>query len=210
MNKEKSRFNLENRKKQLTKKVQNQPDTADKIMEENRKRWIKYPRIQLAEDADEEIERLMGMMRSLINNYWPAITAIFKNNNQSNTRSLINEFYHLLLTKFDYKGKVPLAQNYIDSLRHVPKDYKRIDYKHRTLLTETAFLLNDIYSNFNEIIKNEKIPTPNEKMVESNVIDNIWYKKNFLNLKNNEGFKKVYDYLENVIIDFRIKDIKRK
>lgn len=182
---------------------------ADKVFKENRKKILKYPRLKLNEDADEEVERLIGALRHFLINYWPAITYIYKNNFHSHLKTKFGEYSHKLLTQYDYKGNVHVAEHYIHSLKMIPRDNKKIDYEHRFLLKETAFLINEIFHNLIDALKNENIPSPTEKLQVIGMAADDWFKRNFKGLTNRDSFEKVCNYLKNVILDFRIKDIRR-
>jgi hypothetical protein len=212
MNKEKARVNLENRKKKITEKVKEEPGVADRIWEENRKKLLKYPRIQLTTGSDEELERLIGMIRDLVNNYWPAITLIYKEYHYSTDKEKFNGYYHKMVSFYDYTGPVPGARNYIEALNRRPLDNKKVDYEHQILMKDTAFLINDILGTLEQIIEDDKVPTPDQKLHVSKaqlLRDDNWFVEYFNDLTCKESMVKIYEYVQNAVSDFRFKYIKK-
>jgi len=199
------------KKKALEKKQKHshKKSFADKIYEENRKKILKYPKVTICIGADEELERLIGAIRDILNNYWPIINLIFKNEFNSTTKNIFNDYYHKLLAQYDYKDNVPITKSYIFSLQKIPRDNKKIDYEHHYILKETAFLLNDILDSILNTINNEFLSLHNEKIDILN-INNDFITKNFSGLNFKQGLEKIMNYLQEIINDFRIKEIKRK
>jgi len=191
----------------MTKKI-NQKSFADKVLEENQKKIIKYPKIDVSPDADEEIERLFGAIRVLILNFWPIINQIYKNEPNYPAKRLISNYYHTLLTKYDYKGEVPIAKSYIIALNMIPKNFKKIDYERNYIIKETAFLLNEMLTEMKKIMNEDALPNPQNKL-SFNDSNNKVLKENSHGISYKDGFNKVIEYLSGVILDFRIKDLKK-
>jgi len=182
---------------------------ADKVMDENLKKIIKYERIGICSNADEEIERLMGGVRNLINNYWPAVTVVVKHTPENSIKNNFNEFYHKLVLNYDYKGELPVAKSYKYALSTIPVNNKKIEFERYYIIKETAFLLNDILTYFNSIIKNNNEMLSDKKINVNIELDNL-LKLHFDGLTHKEAFHKVHDYIKNLIADFRIRDIKKE
>ena len=184
---------------------------ADKVYNENLKKIAKYPRIHLRNDTDEEIERLLGAVRDLINHYWHALVIIYKEKRFSNESDAIQEYYHKLLANYDYTGDFPIAKRYVDALKRKPTDLKKLDYEHRYILQETAFLLNDIAKTLNDVIQMESIPNPDKKLDIKQVTlkSDSWFYEYFKNLTHKQSVEKVLKYVNEVIDDFRFRGIKR-
>ena len=199
-------------KEKTVKKTQN-TTIADKIFEENRKKIIKYSKVELSSESDEEIERLIGGVREFLNNYLPAISYIYKDRRQTQDGDQLNNYYQTFIAKYDYKDVPPIARKYIAALANKPRDLKKTDYEHRLLVQETAFLLNDVLDTLETIMMKEEIPFPERKIIITNNVskknNENWFYEYFNGLTHKEGFKKVYGFLRDLVLDFRIKDIKK-
>lgn len=208
---EQAKKELEEREKIERNSNQNKESFADKVYNENLKKISKYPKINLGSDSDEEIERLLGAVRDLINNYWHALVIIYKEKRFSTESEAIQEYYHKLLANYDYTGDFPIAKRYVDALHRKPKDLKKVDYEHRYILQETAFLLNDIAKTLNDVIQMDSIPNSNKKLNTKEVMlkQNSWFYEYFKNLTHKESVQKVLKYVNEVIDDFRFKGIKK-
>lgn len=183
---------------------------ADKVYESNRKKIEKYPKIELSFDASEELERFIGAIRNFLTAYWPAITNIFKNDLNSTLKSLFGEFHYQLLIKYDYKNDPPIIRSYRDILKVIPINQKKLDFEYYYILKETAFLLNEISDALKSVLKENRVPNADLKLSISEQNQKEWYNKNFKDLTSKECIEKVFNYLSDVIIDFRIKDIRKK
>lgn len=199
--------------KEITKEKSNTPTEsfADKIYNENLKKISKYPKVNLGNDADEEIERLLGAVRDLINNYWHAIIIIYKERKFSIENQKIQEYYHNLLMKYDYTGDFPIARRYKDAINKKPQNLKIMDNERKYILQETAFLLNDIADHLNSIVQMDKIPNSNSKLnvKESTLKSDSWFYEYFKNLTHKESVLKILKYINEIIDDFRFKNIKK-
>ncbi len=198
---------------QITKKEEKKPTEsfADKVYNENLKRILKYPKINLGNDADEEIERLLGAVRDLINNYWHALVIIYKERRFSMESEKIQEHYHKLLMNYDYTGDFPIARRYVDALNRKPQNFKNIDNERRYILQETAFFLNDIAHNLKELLLMEKVPNANIKLnvKEVTLKADSWFYEYFKNLTHKESVQKILNHVNEIIEDFRFKNIKK-
>ncbi|HNZ27295.1 MAG TPA: hypothetical protein PLG34_10835 [Spirochaetota bacterium] len=193
------------------KKTVDKKSFADKVYEENLKKIQNYPRISLHRDASEEIERLLGAVRTLINDYWPAITLIFRDNKYYSNNDKFSAYYHKLLTNYDYTGIMPISRQYIDALNRKPQDMKKIDFENRFILQETAFLLNDILDALNKVLDSDGVYLADKKIAVKAIkcVDGSNFQTIFKGLLHTDCVKKVRDYTEEIINDFRIKGIKR-
>jgi len=202
----------ENKEKEAIGKPQKATETrsvADKIFDENRQKIIKYTKIDLGKDADEELERLLGAVREYLNDYFPAIIYIYKERRHTAEGDHLNDFYHKFLTQYDYKGDFPISRQYVASLDRLPKDFKKIDYEHRYIMQESAFILNDLLEALDMIIKKNSIPMP-ETVIK---INKKAYTEAFFHLFNNKSYefavKKNFEHLDEILNDFRFKGLKK-
>lgn len=188
----------------------NKKSFADKVFEENRKKIEKYPKAELTFDADEELARIIGAVRIFLINYWPALNYVFKNDTNSTTKSILGDLHYQLLIKYDYKDDPPITRSYAGSLKRVPIDKKKLESEYYYILKETAFLLNKIYDTLKLLLKENRIPDNNLKLLVPVIDQKEWYKKYFQNLTHKECVEKTFNYLSDVITDFRIKDIRKQ
>lgn len=183
---------------------------ADKVFESNRKKIEKYPKIELSFDAGEELERFIGAIRNFLINYWPAINTIFNNDLNSTLKSLFGEFHYQLLIKYDYKNDPPITRSYSNILKIIPVNQKKLDFEYYYILKETAFLLNEICDALKSVLKENRVPNADLKLSIPDLDQKDWYNNYFKNLSNKECIEKVFNYISDVITDFRIKDIRKK
>lgn len=212
-NKEALKHELELQKFHQQPKEEKNDSFVDKVMENNRQKILKYSRLTVSKDTSEEIERLMGAMRDLTINYWPAIDSIYRDNLFSADKRVFGEIYQKLLENYDIKGIVPIAKHYIDALNIKPMNSKKINVEYNYLMKETAFLLHDILDNLNAAMRENKIPNEN-KILELSLItidsENSWFYEYFKNLTHRQSVEKVYNFVKGIIDDFRIHNFKRK
>ena len=184
---------------------------ADQMAEQNAMRMRKYPAVDMGEEAADDISRLMGAVRILINDYFPALNVVFRDAGHSVYAERISSYYNRLMSEYDYKGDVPMARRYKDVVSVRNADHRKIDYEYRYVLQETAFLLNDIYSCLSSLIRDEAVPMPAKKIVimPSKFGVSEKYKTLFNGKKFSEAVLIVKDFLDEILIDFRLHSIKR-
>jgi hypothetical protein len=200
------------KEKELSEKPEKQEDKkslADKIFEENRLKIVKYPKMDLGYDSDEEASRLLGAVRQYLNDYFPAITYIYKERRHTSEGDKLNDYYNKLLTQYDYKGDFPIARQYIASLFRQPRDFKKVDYEHRFIMQETAFLLNDIVEILDQLIKKSLVPMPETKLVLQKKEVSPRFFELFNGITFEESIKKNFEFLSNILTDFRFKGFKK-
>jgi hypothetical protein len=182
---------------------------ADKIFEENRQKIQKYSKIDLGTESDEELERLLGAIRDFLNNYFPAINMIYKERRHTAEGEKLNEYYHKLLTQYDFKGEVPITRQYSAALSRLPRDFKKIDFEHRFVMQETAFFLNDILDLLEIIIKRNSVPMPETLLKPQKKDVSPQFYELFNGIRYDESVKLNYDFLNSILIDFRFKGFKK-
>jgi len=185
---------------------------ADRIYQQNRDRYLRYQPFPLPKDADDELEHLLGAVRSFLKDYWPVLELIVRENHHSAYKITFDHYYNELISKYDFKGDMPIARHFFQVCSRNPKDFKQIDVEHQNILKETAFLINNISATLSEITTNnvfrmpeKKIPLDTFKYSETNksLIDN------FNGLNYTQSFDKISNYINDIIIDFRIRDLKK-
>lgn len=188
-----------------------QKTKAVQMYEENLQRIRKYPAVEMGEAAVEDISRLLGAVRVLINDYYPALNLIFRNMDHTVYIEKLSSFYNRLMNEYDYKGDVPMARRYKDLVSMRNTDRGKIDYEYRYVLQETAFLLNDIHDCLETLLRDAASTIPAKKIVivpskfgVSGKCKSIFNGKRYSN-----AFSIVRDYTEEVLKDFRLHSIRR-
>lgn len=168
-----------------------QKSFADKIIEENRQKILKYPEINFHPDASEEIRRLYGALNKLQQEYWPSLYNVLRNTVYSlNTRIMMNMETQLnTLGGTGKDGVSARLDRYIARLNRFPRDYKAIDKEEKDYLLEVAFFLHSLV----------------ETLTEAQV-------KYHASLGEEEKIRlaEVINYVTDLLVDFRLKDLKRK
>ncbi len=165
-------------------------DKADKIIEENRKKILKYPEIRFHKDTSEEIRHLLGALNNLEQKYWENLILILKDTAYSrNSMTIIN-----LESKLRYLGSIGKDRissglsRYLYHLNLFPRDYHAIDREEKDYILECAFFLHDLYDILLRVATN--YPELNEQ--------------------SRESLKEIMAYVSGVIENFRLKDLKRR
>jgi hypothetical protein len=209
--------NKEIQKKEESKKIKadfekrkGEKSFVDRIFEENVMKIQKYPSAFINEKADEDIQKLIGAIREFITKYFPALPIIFDSQIYHSIKNYLSAFHHKIILKYNYRDEVPIARTYISALEKIPIDTKKVEYEYYFILKESAFILNDFYDYMKNLFRSNKIPDTDQIInISSSELDNE-LAKNFKGLTVKQSFDKIFNYLENMIIDFRIKDIKKK
>lgn len=164
---------------------------ADQVIEENRKKILKYHDIKFHQDANEEIRRLYGALHSLEQEFWPNLYNVLRNTMYSlNTKLMMN--METQLHNLGGTGKEGVAarlDRYIARLKRFPRDYGMIDKEEKDYLLETAFFLHGL---------SETLATAHEKY------NTVMQEEEKIQLQQ------VLDFVNQIIADFRFKDLKRR
>jgi len=167
-----------------------EPSFADKVLEENRKRIMKYPDVPFHADAGEEIRRLAGALGTLLQENWPELGGALKDTmyamNSSEMLSLDSQLRFLAPVN---KEETPqILFRLVGQLRKFPRNYPAIEREEKEYILEAAFFLNDLFMVLERVTR--------------------------VYTDMGEEQKKVLEagkaYLWGVIGDFRLKDFKRR
>lgn len=165
-------------------------DKVDKIIEENRKKILKYSDIFFHKDASEEIRHLLGALNGLEQKYWENLILILRDTAYSRSSlTTIN-----LESKLRYLGGVGKERvssglsRYLYHLNLFPRDYHSIDREEKEYILESAFFLHELY----EILV--RVATNYPELKE----------------QSRETLQEIMAYVLGVIENFRLKDLKRK
>ncbi len=162
-----------------------QPDFADKVLEKLKSKIITYPPLSFHKDASYEIVHLYGAIREFEHQHWPPLDNFISENKSWALRGEKKDFNNELW-RFIPSGekKIPLVlERYHLMLDSTDVTLKDISREAQECLKRAAFLLNDVLWSCNGIIKKGIDGTHIEK-----------------DLK----------YVQNIVEDFRIKDLKNR
>lgn len=204
-------FELEKKKREEfdeKNKMKKGKSFADKVFEENSKKIQKYPRVNLGPNSDEEIERLVGAVRKFIIYNWPVLTYIYKNDRTTQYKYIFDNLFDRLIAKIGYNGEVPIARSYLLTLQRFSTDTKKIENEYYMIIKEIAFLLNETLTYLKKVIREDEIPEAVSKLYLYDSASREWY-DNYKNLSHKGCIEKLHNELYEIILDFRIKDIKR-
>lgn len=185
---------------------------ADKTLEENRKRFMKYEPVKIDTDVEEEILYLCGGIREFINRHMSVAVIIGKHSGSSIAESALNKAYNNLLLNIDYKGEIPLARHYTDAIRN-NLSVNRILFEYQKFIQDCGFLLNDTISLLkkgHESISSGKDSGKQISFIpDYSGIKNPDIRKIYDGKTRQEGIVTAITFLSNLIADFRLRDIKK-
>jgi hypothetical protein len=167
-----------------------QQSIADRVLEENRKRIIKYPDIQFHKDASEETRRLLGALTVLLKDRWQQIGEALQDTmysmNSSEMLSLDSQLHYMASTDKDETPQFLIRL--VAQLRKFPRNYALIERDEKEYVLEAAFFLNDLFTVLERVKRvYTEIAAEAKKTIDDNLA-HVW----------------------EVISDFRVKDFKRK
>lgn len=160
-----------------------QPDFADRVLEKLKNKMLAYPSLNFHKEASYEITHLYGAMREFEKCHWPPLDRFIRDNGSWALRGEKKDF-NTELWRFvpSGDGSVPLIlERYFLMLNATDVPLKEISIEAQQCIKQAAFLLNDIIWSCNQIIR---------KGIDGSNIEK--------NLK----------FVQNIIDDFRIKDLK--
>jgi hypothetical protein len=180
-------------------------------MQENQRRYRLYPQLVLSEDSDEEINYLCGAARYYLNVYFPIAVMIGKRTVGTALQRKLTQHYDDLTMHIGYNADVPVARHYLDTIL-TSRDDSRIMFEYQRLIQNLGFLLNasrDLLKNLVGELTGAKeanikvSPILKEASLAGDLIK-IFDGKTFL-----EAVETILDYLEKLIINFRLRDIRK-
>ena len=165
-------------------------DRVERIYQENLEKIRKYQEVEIHPTANEEIKRLVGALNTLESEHWPRLTAIVRQTAYSRgSMTMAN-----METRLRYLGSlgtdgVPGAlSRYHYHLNRFPRDFPAIDREEKEYILESAFFLHDLSDILERIVAN--YPTLREEQ--------------------KQGLRRIRQYVEGMIRDFRVRDLKRQ
>jgi len=167
-----------------------QQSIADRVLEENRKRIIKYPDIPFHKDASEETRRLLGALTNLLRERWQQIGDALQDTmysmNSSEMLTLDSQLHYLASSD---KDEVPqFLIRLVAQLRKFPRNYALIDRDEKEYILEAAFFLNDLFTVLERVKRvYTDLAAEVKKVIEDSML-HVW----------------------EIISDFRVREFKRK
>ncbi len=161
-----------------------QPDFADRILKELKDKVTVYPSVSIHKDASYEIIHLYGAINYFEKHHWPQLDKfIEKSQNwalRGEKKDFNNEIWRFISSEPDCIPQV--LERYVILLNSTSPTLKEVTREAQECIKKAAFLLNDIASRCQIMIK---------KGVDSSEIE------------------KHLDFVLQIIDDFRIKDFKK-
>lgn len=203
----------EEKRNEAIKKRNQKPQISfvDRVMQENQRRYQLYPKLILSDESDDEVNYLCGAARYYLNIYFPIAMLIEKRTAGTALQRKFTNHYDDLIMHIGYDGEVPVARHYLDTLA-MSDDESRIMFEYQRLIQNFGFLLNsscDLLKSFvNELSGSKGSNTSLDPIFKeaslSGDIEKIFKGKTFI-----EAAKIIFDYLEKLIGNFRLRDIRK-
>lgn len=154
---------------------------ADRVMDEMEKKIESYPEFDFHEDASSEIKRLYGALAELDRNHWSVLSSFIKKVHSS---SVSNSLENRLLRMTASAGRAvpPELDRYLFLLDRQTHHNTELFREAQECIKRASFFLHEL----RHIL---------EEYRERKMMD--------------KGVAAAYDYVENIIDDFRLKDLKR-
>ena len=163
---------------------------ADRVLEENRKRIVKYPDIRFDADAGEEVRRLVGALTGLERERWHDLGAALQDTMYAPSSSeMLGLDSQLRYLSSSVRDEIPPSlSRLVVHLRKFPRNYPAIEREEKDYILEAAFFLNDLYMVLQRITRvYTEMPTEAKTAI-AETMTFVW----------------------GVISDFRLKDFKRR
>jgi len=158
---------------------------ADKVLDEYRQRIEHYPALEIHPDADPEIARLYGAMELLDKRYWSSLETYlrraFPRAGQIDRMNIEQRFWRFVATR---KGRLPEElERYRRTLAAPSASKKEIIRETQEALKSVAFFLHDLLGVCEQALQQ---------------------------VAPGDDVNKALEYIQGMIGDFRIKDLKRR
>ncbi|QEN09491.1 hypothetical protein EXM22_16435 [Oceanispirochaeta crateris] len=155
---------------------------ADRILEELEKKIESYPEIVLHDDASIEVKKLYGALKVLDHEYWTTISSFIRKVHSSTVSyNLENRLYRMTTVGGD--AVPPDLDRYLFLLNQKGKYTKELFRESQECIKRASFFLHELHQILLEC-------------QDRGLMD--------------ESVEIAYNYVENIINDFRLKDLKRR
>jgi hypothetical protein len=165
-------------------------ERVERILEEQRERVRKYPDVAIHATANEEIRRLVGAMSTLEAEQWPRLSGPLRDTTYSRSSlTMTNLESRLRYLASLGTDRVPGAlSRYLYHLNRFPRDYPSIDREEKEYILECAFFLHDL----------------------NDILERVFQNYPRLDEGRKRQLQAVQQYVQGVILDFRVKELKRQ
>jgi hypothetical protein len=165
-------------------------ERVDRIVQENLEKIRKYPDVAFHPTASEEIRRLLGALKGLVDEHWPRLTAILRDTAYGlGSMAIVQLESQLRYLGDPGRDAIPSGlSRYLYHLNRFPRDQAAIDREEKEYILESAFFLHDL----------------------SEILERVTQNSTDLPTARREGLQAVHDYVLGVIRDFRVRDLKRR
>ncbi|WP_037570945.1 hypothetical protein [Spirochaeta cellobiosiphila] len=178
---------VKQKEKEPPKKKKPTKPFVERVLDELRSRIVKYPRIHIHEESSEDMERLYGAITQFDKEYWSELDNVFRDYypiRQFRPTSKVETMLVNLSSPSD--GSLPRnLDKYVNMLNNDNISLSIITKEHKRCILEASFFFHEV-RNF------------------------IYEFQNDQNLEETDSLKvkKVLTFVEQVLDDFRLKDLK--
>lgn len=154
---------------------------ADRVLKELEERIKLYPEIKISEEASMEVKKLYGALRVFEDRYWNSISRYIKTATPMGRMidHLENDLWQLVGTQNKFP---PVLDKYLFLLERPDQDLKAISYAEQDCTKQVAFFLNELLDLYRH--SSLHVPPPNSA-------------------------KDGYNYINQLVFNFRLADIKK-
>jgi hypothetical protein len=165
-------------------------ERVDRIVEENLQKIRRYPDVPIHPTAGEEVRRLLGALKGLIDDHWPHLAAILRDSSYGRgSTALVQMESQLRYLGDPGRDGVPSGlSRYLYHLNRFPRDYAAIDREEKEYILECAFFLHDL----------------------NDILERVFQNYPRLEEGRKRELQAVQQYVQGVILNFRVKDLKRQ
>ena len=165
-------------------------ERVDRIVEENLEKIRKYREVLIHPTAGEEVQRLLGALKALIDEHWPRLTETLRGSSYGPGAAGLGPLESQLRYLGDpgREGAPSGLSRYLYHLNRFPRDYGAIDREEKEYILESAFLLHDL----------------------SDILGRVLEQATGLGAARRQGLQEAHEYVLGVIRDFRVRELKRK
>jgi hypothetical protein len=162
----------------------------DRVVEESLERIRRYPELAFHPTANEEIRRLAGALNRLQLEFWPRLTRLLHDTAYAHgSPTMVNLESRLrYLADRGLDGVPGALSRCLYQLNRFPRDYAAIDREEKDYILESAFFLHDL----------------------KDMLDRVERDYPRLEGRSKNQLREVEQYVQQVIGDFRVKELRRK
>jgi len=176
-------------KRHSAKKTKPQSDKsyADRVLEQLKERIVKYPRLPIHEEASEDMERLYGAISLFDKRYWSDLDQVFREYYPIRHSRPTSQVETMLVNlAAPSSGRLPrVLGRYVNMLSSEEMGLSIITKEHKRCILEGAFFFHEVRKFIINFQNDQKLSEIDSQKV-----------------------KKVLTFVEQVLEDFRLRDLK--